>query len=932
MDNDRQCKKVRKIFEMVRYIKILLNTHYTSKVIITIFLILHCQELGKAENSRINIAGLYSGEDGFWNAEAVRTISDIAVEMIKETTILNGYELNVVWKTSQCDRNISLYNFLEFIHEVETTYHFIFGPSCSSAAEPVADIIPVYALNMLTSTSTSPGLTNENKYPNTILGVPTYDKLVVVYMKLIEKFEWHRIGLINQDTGIFNSANEILSDQLKKKGIAFDNERIVDATDRDEVDRKLERLVYTQGYRIIIANFYEDSAYQIFCRASKLKYIRPHITWIIPSWYSRDWVEENHNRTYDASRENETCSIQEIHDFIEGALGVDSILRLIDHNISAVETETIFKPETLTEFNITRGELWNRIHSKLEANRPTETIDPNIEKYAIYAFDAMVTLAKIFDNALKDGSKILTHFDYHDRNKTSQNNLIAEHLVQDIYDIEFEGLTGRVSYGNRSRKESPGEIVEFVNGKEVLVGIMKSISKENVDNIDTYQHDIEVIKEVTTCEKDGEKCDGVELHNLPIVAIVITCLFAACGIVFTVVFMIINLTYRKKKVVKLSSPLLNTIILSGALLQCIVAVLVVLDNRLLGRKPEDTSTCIGCTILCHLIWWLPALATDLIFGTLVGKAFRVYRIAIRKTMNSKVKNTEIFLFVSALLLLDTLYTIVWAAIPQIQLQFIAQGPLETGYNEIADSRAPFWYIFYCAEGGDINSPAIVLRFVYILFRWILYGVGLFIAYQIRNMCIKGVNEFQSITLATLATIFFNLFRIILSIIIPSVRLFDAAISLLSISYVLDTVVVVSFIFLPKLYYIVKDPKEDNEYGGVHNTSETEVFLLKQVYINNLKQEIDNIKFERDKFAKDLEKFTESTMMCDNMDAMISTNTEAMFVPNDPNNHKNQARNCHAELAFNCSDELASDCSDEVACNSPEHNDLVIMNVFKENLY
>ena len=182
-------------------------------------------------------------------------------------------------------------------------------------------------------------------------------------------------------------------------------------------------------------------------------------------------------------------------------------------------------------------------------------------------------------------------------------------------------------------------------------------------------------------------------------------------------------------------------------------------------------------------------------------------------MNSKMKNIEIFMFVSLLLLLDSLYTIVWAAIPQIQLQFIAQGPLETGYDEIADSRALFWYIFYCAEGGDINSPAIAIRFVYILFRWILSGIGLFIAYRIRNMCIKGVNEFQSITLATMVTVFFNLARIILIIMIPSVRLIDIAISLLSINYVLDAVVVVSFIFLPKLYYIIKDPKEtDNEYG------------------------------------------------------------------------------------------------------------------------
>ena len=832
---------------------IFLNVQYTSKVIITICLILQSQLLGDAEKSQINIAGLYSGEDGLWNAQVVRTISDIAVDMIKETTMLKDYEFNVVWKASQCNRKISLNEFLDFIDETETTYHFVFGPACSSAAEPVADIIPVYGLNMLSPTANSPGLANGDTYPNTYLGSPISNNMVVIYTKLIAKFNWRRIGLVNQDS--FNNLMEKLSDQLKKRGIGFDNERIADATNRVEVDRKLERLIYTQKYRIIIANFYEDTAYQIFCRASKLKYTRPYITWIIPSWFSRDWVEENHNRTYDATRQNETCSIQEIHDFIEGALGVDIILRLIDHNISAVETEHIFKPKTITEFNITRGELWNRIQDKLEANNEG-MIDTNIEKYAIYAFDSMTTLAKIFDKALKDGSKILTHFDYHDRNKTSQNNLIAKHLAQEIYNIEFEGLTGKVSYGGRSRKESPGEIVEYINGREVLVGILNSITKENVENIDTYQQDIEVIKEFKTCEKDGEKCDGIELHNLPIVALVITCAFAACGIVFTVIFLIINLIYRKKKVVKLSSPLLNTVILSGALLQCIVAVLVVLDNRLLGRNPDDTSSCIGCTILCHLIWWLPALANDLIFGTLVGKAFRVYRIAIRQVISKSVTNIEILIFVSLLLLLDSLYTIVWAAIPQIQLQFIAQGPLETGYDEIADSRAPFWYIFYCAEGGDINSPAIAIRFVYILLRWILYGIGVYFAYQIRKINIRGVNEFQSITLATLATVFFNFVRIILVTMIPSVSLIDTAITLLSISYVLDTVLVVSFIFIPKLYYILKDPEEKKVYGGVHNNSEISGFV-QQLQLTRIVDEITILEAERDRLIIEVAERRES---------------------------------------------------------------------------
>ena len=802
-----------------------------------------------AGNTEIKIAGLYSGENGEWEGEELRYFCEIAADMVKtQTTILQDYQVNITWRKSQCNRKISLNEYLNYMQEKENIYHFILGPSCSAAAEPVGEIIPSFSLNMITTSATSSGLTNANIYPNTYLGMPTYKNQVVIYLKLVQVFKWRRIGLIYQDTDLFNTLVEGVSEEFKRLNIQFDLERITYPVDNKEVDRKLDRLIMQQKHRIIIANFYEGTGFQVLCRAFKKNYRSPRVTWIIPSWFSSRWLVGG----------NGNCTGEEVTEFIEGSLGVDNNVRILDNNITSTEIHEIFKPKENTVFNITREELWEKILRRLSSSLyNVQNLDRNVAKYAIYAFDTTVTLLEVFDRALKDNRSLLEGFDYHDRYRKMENDKVAMELANHIENVEFSGLTGDVAYSGRARKLSSAEIVEFRNGQEVLIGTLKRINEQHINNFSSYAEEIFVLEPFEDCENDGIRCDGVELHHLPIPAFAFSITLAACTFIFTLIFVLINFCCRKKKVFKLSSPLLNMFILSGAILQCIVAVLVVIDNRFLKRTPEDNnSDCIGCTILCHLVWWLPALATDLIFGTLIGKAIRVYMIAIRQSFTFQVKVIYIISFIGAIMLFDTGYTVIWALIEAIRFQFIAEGPLETANTDITKPGNPFWYIFYCAEGGSPNSPAIGVRFFYILLRWILYGVGLYFAYQIRKVNIRGINEFQSITLATLITIFFNLVRIILITMIPSVRLIDAAISLLSISYALDTCLIVSFLFLPKLYYLIKDPNEKKVYHGVHNTSEVNMDSVNQLMTTKVKSELVNLKNQRDSLMEEVREIKE----------------------------------------------------------------------------
>ena len=814
------------------------------------FVFISCLILSISNCNVINIAGLYP-ENGDWIAPQMRNITEFAKDLVNSATnILPNHQLSIDWQNSQCRSKISVDRILNFIQR-EKIYHFVFGPACSISAEPVGDIIPTYFLNMIAYSATSPNLASDS-YPNTYLGVITYNSFAVVWVKIIQYYVWRRVAIMGQDSDVFNTVNENFEEELKERNVTFDSERIANGYDESEIDSKLDRLFMTKRYKIIFANFYEGVAYNVLCRAYFKGYIYPHVTWILPAWYTSSWFEDGRDNCV-------FCKGCDIEVALKGSLGVDSI--------TTVNQTFINNDETV--LGLKQQEIWSMF------TKNNIILDNIVEKFLPYAFDSLLSIAVAFNASLQNGLD-LNQFNYHEQANATINGEIEEFVKTSLAQVDFAGLTGQVNYERKARKFSSSELFEYEsNGvfasRLVIPNIGTNISK-SISELNVPFGNVSFV----FFGKEVGLLDGVELHYLPTPALVISVIFAICALVFSIFFLVINIVFHKKKVIRYSSPILNSIILIGASLQCGVAIIVLIDNRVLNRTPEDNVPCIGCTILCHMVWWLPALATDLIFGTLIGKAVRVYWIAVRKSLKNNVKLIYIILMIGVLMLLDTLYTVIWAGIEALRFQFIAEGPLETEYVDITQPGSPFWYIFYCAEGGNPNSSAIAVRFIYILFRWILYGVGIYFAFQIRKIKIRGVNEFQSIALATLSTVFLNLVRIILITMIPSVRLIDTAITLLSISYALDTIFIVSFIFVPKLYFIIRDPNEKKNYTGVYNNSSTG----NAWELNIVKDELVKVKQERDNLTDKVRKMSITEFM-EKGDTLMQTIQETSEP--DPNN-------------------------------------------------
>ena len=613
--------------------------------------------------------------------------------------------------------------------------------------------------------------------------------------------------------------------------ISFDIARVGSGSG-EQIDVHLDKIFGSLKYKIAFAIFYELQAYEVLCRAYRKGYVYPHVTWVFPSWYTDGWT--------DRGKENcEFCQGCDIEAALKGSLGV----------VSLATREKTLSANDDTILGFKQQEIWDMFTEN------NIVADNALEKYLPFVVDSLLSIAIAINMSIQNGLN-LTQFNYHDSNNTDKNAFVAESLRTSLSSVDFKGLTGQVIYENRARKFSNAELSEYKgNGSyepRIAIPNVSGDLSMGVKGSDVKFNEVEY--KYFGKQTDDGPLDGVELHHLPISALVLSVILAIIALIFSGFFLAFNIIFHKKKVIRYSNPILNAMILIGACLQCGVAMLVLIDNRFFRRTPEqqnDGVECYGCTAVCHLVWWLPALVTDVIFGTLIGKSVRIYSIVVRKTFENKIKLIYIILFIVSLMLFDTVYTIIWAAIEELRFQFIAVGPEKTDLSSITQPGSPFWYIFYCAEGGDPSSPAITVRFVYILFRWILYGVGLYFAFQIRKVQIRGVNEFQAITLATFVTIFFNLVRIILITMIPSVRLIDAAITLLSMSYSLDTICVVGFIFVPKLYFIIRDPHEKKQYTGVAITSTIDDTSIYKMQILKIENELEAVKVARDSLLSKL---------------------------------------------------------------------------------
>ena len=136
---------------------------------------------------------------------------------------------------------------------------------------------------------------------------------------------------------------------------------------------------------------------------------------------------------------------------------------------------------------------------------------------------------------------------------------------------------------------------------------------------------------------------------------IIIVVVASLGILIATVFLGINIKFRNKREIKMSSPNMNNLIIIGCILTYTSVILLGLDSHL--------TSVTTFPYICTARAWILMSGFTLSFGSMFSKTWRVHSIFTNVQLNKKaMKDYQLYLVVGALVVIDIITLTTWQVV------------------------------------------------------------------------------------------------------------------------------------------------------------------------------------------------------------------------------------------------------------------------------
>ena len=557
---------------------------------------------------------------------------DVALEIINQRSdILPGYRLTYVAANSACT-----YGTRAVVALAENTFHSegnvagIVGPACSGAASAVAPLIARDdQVNMLQVTiATSPLLTGE-VYPNTYLALSSALVYVEIFIELLEKYDWSRVGVFfEMNRFYFLSTFRPFQERVPSNRMGFvtgiDDFFLPVVQARNEQMRVL--FVFAGGtltLRMMCIAFHEGVMY-------------PRHQWIFHDKNILFYLKEV---SFTLQGKHFHCTREQIQRALEGAIFARYAL---ERDPQSDTTEFIG--------DISYAEYLVRYKQKL-------TEGNEFDEYANAYYDAMWTMALSLNNSM-------AWFEGHNLSLSDHNykNIDAtEEIRRQLLDLSFNGITGLIEYKHRE-SHTRADLYQIVPSND-----SESNNTHVEKKVGVYITSLELLGDVEFVKGTFENVLDISTSER-VVAIVALVLLALIAVASTVLIAI-SIVLINHSSIKASSPHLNVFIFSGCCL-VIVGLMIAASGPAFLTNYVSFSAWVH-SLLCVMPWWCFNMGYSLIFGTLCGKTWRVYRIFMIFTKEHHfISDHAIIIFVLGLLAFDMIINISFTAANPCYLQVV----------------------------------------------------------------------------------------------------------------------------------------------------------------------------------------------------------------------------------------------------------------------
>uniref|UniRef100_A0A8C9RWT2 Gamma-aminobutyric acid type B receptor subunit 1 n=1 Tax=Scleropages formosus TaxID=113540 RepID=A0A8C9RWT2_SCLFO len=358
------------------------------------------------DNEKLYIGALFPMSGGWPGGQACLPSAQMALDLVnKRTDILPDYELELIYYDSMCDPGEATKLLYDLLYT--EPIKIVLMPGCSSVSTLVAEAARMWNLIVLSYGSSSPALSNRQRFPTFFRTHPSATLHNPTRVQLFQKWKWTKIATIQQTTEVFTSTLDDLEQRVKEAGIEI-SVRQSFLTDPAVAVKNLKR----QDARIIVGLFYETEARKVFCEVFKEKLYGKKYVWFLIGWYADNWF-----KIKDPSI---NCTVENMTEAVEGHVTTEIVM---------------LNPETVRgASNLTSQEFLEQLMSRLGGKNPEET---GGFQEAPLAYDAVWALALALNKTvepLKAKGRRLEDFNYN-------NHDITAEIYRALNTSSFEGVS-----------------------------------------------------------------------------------------------------------------------------------------------------------------------------------------------------------------------------------------------------------------------------------------------------------------------------------------------------------------------------------------------------------------------------------------------------------------------------------------------------------
>ncbi|XP_036321899.1 gamma-aminobutyric acid type B receptor subunit 1 isoform X2 [Rhagoletis pomonella] len=734
----------------------------TFWIFLLLSLILHNADLTNGGRpDELHIGGIFpiAGTGGWQGGQACMPAARLALDDVnKEPNLLPGFKLILHSNDSECEPGLGASVMYNLLYNKPQKLMLLAG--CSTVCTTVAEAAKMWNLIVLCYGASSPALSDRSRFPTLFRTHPSATVHNPTRIKLMKKFGWSRVAILQQAEEVFISTVEDLENRCMEAGVEIVTRQSFLSDPTDAV-RNLRR----QDARIIVGLFYVVAARRVLCEMYKQQlYGRAHV-WFFIGWYEDNWYEVN------LENEGITCTKEQMRIAAEGHLTTEALMWNQNN-------QTTISGMTAEEFRQRLN------HALIE-----EGYDINHDRYpegyqeAPLAYDAVWSVALAFNKTmerLKQRQKSLRDFTYTDKE-------IADEIYAAMNSTQFLGISGVVAFSSQGDRIALTQIEQMANGKYEKLGYYDT-QLDNLTWLNMEQWSGGKVPQDRTIVRRV-------LRNVSLPLFVCMCTISSCGILVALALIVFNIWNKHRRVIQSSHPVCNTIMLFGVITCLVSVILLGMDGRFVS--PEEYPK------ICQARAWLLTTGFTLAYGAMFSKVWRVHRFTTKAKTDpkKKVEPWKLYTMVSGLLSVDLVILLAWQIFDPLQ-RILETFPLEDPVLTSDDIK-----IRPELEHCESRHNSMWLGLVY-GFKGLILVFGLFLAYETRSIKVKQINDSRYVGMSIYNVVVLCLITAPVGMVIASQQ--DASYAFVALAVIFCCFLSMLLIFVPKVIEVIRHPKDKAE--------------------------------------------------------------------------------------------------------------------------